>query len=107
MIGDLPMPENTDGPVFSEAEKRSTRQKRSKNKIISEILDICLEGANKTRIVYQVNLNFRTVNSYLDMLIKNSMIEVSGDAKKIYKTTEKGKELRSNYDRVKGETDWF
>lgn len=107
MIGDLPMPENTDGPVFGEAEKRSTRQKRSKNKIISEILDICLEGANKTRIVYQVNLNFRTVNSYLDMLIKNSMIEVSGDAKKIYRTTEKGKELRSNYDRVKGETDWF
>jgi len=107
MIEDLTMPENTDGPVFSEAEKSSTRQKRSKNKIISEILDICLEGANKTRIVYQVNLNFRTVNSYLDMLIKNSMIEVSGDAKKIYKTTEKGKELRSNYDRVKGETDWF
>jgi predicted transcriptional regulator len=101
------MPEDMSGSASGETEKRGTRQKRSKNKIISEILDICLEGANKTRIVYQVNLNFRTVNSYLDLLINNSMIEVSGEAKKIYKTTERGRELRNNYDRVKDETDWF
>lgn len=101
------MPENRDSSMPEGDNKRGTRQKRSKNKIISEVLEICLEGANKTRIVYQVNLNFRTVNSYLDLLIKNSMIEVSGEEKKIYKTTEKGRELRNNYDRVKDETDWF
>ena len=51
--------------------------KRSKHVIISDILDICKRGANKTRIVYQANLNFRTVDPYIDLLIKNNLIEVS------------------------------
>jgi predicted transcriptional regulator len=34
--------------------------KRSKDQIVLEILRECLEdGASKTRIVYQVNLNFK------------------------------------------------
>jgi predicted transcriptional regulator len=49
--------------------------KRSKHVIISEILDICKDGANKTRIVYQANLNFRTVDPYIDLLIKNNLLE--------------------------------
>ena len=39
--------------------------KRSRDLIISQILFICAKGANKTRIVYQANLNFRTVDPYL------------------------------------------
>jgi len=104
----LSMLEDRDSSVSEGADQRRTRPKRSKNKIVSEILKVCLEGANKTRVVYQVNLNFRTVNSYLDLLIKNSMIEVITAAPtKTYKTTEKGKELLSSYDRVKDETAWF
>jgi predicted transcriptional regulator len=34
--------------------------RRSREEIVSEILDVCLNGANKTRIVYQANLNFRS-----------------------------------------------
>lgn len=101
------MSENRDSSVSDGADRKSTRPKRSKNRIISEILKVCLEGANKTRIVYQVNLNFRTVNTYLDLLIKNSMIKVTVAATKTYKTTEKGKELLSSYERVKDETVWF
>lgn len=103
----MSMLEDKDSSVSEGTDQRSTRPKRSKNKIVSEILKVCLEGANKTRIVYQVNLNFRTVNSYLDLLIKNSMIEVIAAATKTYKTTERGKELLSSYDRVKDETVWF
>ena len=44
--------------------------KRSKHTIISQILGICRDGASKTRIVYQANLNFRTVNPYIELLIK-------------------------------------
>jgi predicted transcriptional regulator len=105
--GDLPMPEDNSSPASYETEKIKMRPKRSKNKIVSEILEICLEGTNKTRIVYQANLNFKTVNSYLDLLINNSMIVVTKGPKKIYTTTEKGRELLSNYDRVKDETAWF
>lgn len=36
--------------------------KRNRNEIISEILRVCMKGASKTRVVYQANLNFRTVN---------------------------------------------
>jgi len=48
--------------------------KRSRDVIISKILDICIEGAHKTKIVYQANLNFRTVNPYIELLTKNGMI---------------------------------
>ena len=40
--------------------------KRSRDTIISHILDICANGASKTRIVYQANLNFRTALPYED-----------------------------------------
>jgi predicted transcriptional regulator len=65
-------------------------KKRSKNQIIEEILTTCQEGASKTRIVYQVNLNFRTINPYLDSFTKNGLLEVlEGDPTK-YNTTDKG-----------------
>jgi predicted transcriptional regulator len=54
--------------------RRNRMMRRSKHAIISEILDVCRTGACKTRIVYQANLNFRTVNPYIDLLIKNNLL---------------------------------
>ena len=48
--------------------------KRSKDLIISQILLVCAKGANKTRIVYQANLNFRTVDPYLKLLMERGLI---------------------------------
>jgi len=67
--------------------------KRSRNEIISQILEICKNGASKTKIVYQANLNFRTVNPYLDLLIKNELIRVNEGRAILYNTTPKGKRL--------------
>ncbi|MDQ1313712.1 winged helix-turn-helix domain-containing protein [Methanothrix sp.] len=68
--------------------------KRSREEISSQILKICLDGANKTKIVYQANLNFRTANSYLDILIKNQhLIETIQGEQILYKTTTKGENL--------------
>jgi len=64
--------------------------KRSRNEIISQILEICINGANKTHIVYQANLNFRTVNTYLDPLIKNGLIRVNEEREIHYEITPKG-----------------
>ncbi|HWQ20196.1 MAG TPA: winged helix-turn-helix domain-containing protein, partial [Methanotrichaceae archaeon] len=33
--------------------------RRDKLQIILDILEICVNGANKTKIVYQANLNFK------------------------------------------------
>ena len=65
--------------------------KRSKDQIILEILKECLEdGASKTRIVYQVNLNFKTVDVYLGLLLKNGLLEAIPGDHMMYKTTAKG-----------------
>ena len=64
--------------------------KRSRNDIVSQILDVCKCGANKTRIVYQANLNFRSVDPYIDLLIKNNLIEVKQGKNVLYETTDKG-----------------
>lgn len=67
--------------------------KRSKQEIIAQILEVCLERSSKTRIVYQVNLNFRTINPYLQLLLKNELLDMVIEEQKLYKTTAKGEIL--------------
>lgn len=74
--------------------------KRDKDAIMSEILDVCRDGANKTRIVYQANLNFRTVNPYIELLVKNDLIKIKEDKNQIYETTERGISLLNDIKRV-------
>jgi len=66
--------------------------RRSKDKIIAQILEVCRmpPGVIKTKIVYQVNMNFNTIRPYLDLLIKNGLIEATPTKYPIYKTTAKG-----------------
>ncbi len=64
--------------------------RRTKGEVIVKILETCLTGSNKTVIVYQSNLNFKTIVPYIDSLMKNELITTM-DGK--YKTTDKGKKL--------------
>ena len=78
--------------------------KRSRDTIISKILDVCIGGAHKTRIVYQANMNLRTVNPYLDLLTINGMIgsqKVSNLV--VYETTTRGLALLENYKQIQSE----
>ena len=77
--------------------------KRSRDMIISQILDICIDGASKTKIVYQANLNFRTINPYLDLLTKNGLINVKKEQTIIYKTTPRGLNLLDNFRQIHNE----
>jgi len=74
--------------------------KRNRNEIISEILHICITGASKTRVVYQANLNFRTVDPYLQILIKNDLLKVNKGRHILYETTEKGRSLMETINQV-------
>lgn len=64
--------------------------RRSRDKIILDILSVCIEGENVTRIVYRANTNFTTIKTYLDTLIKNGLIEPRQGTPKLYITTPKG-----------------
>ncbi len=76
--------------------------KRSRHTIISRILDVCNSGASKTRIVYQANLNFRTVNPYIELLTKNGLIESKDGRTILYKTTDKGLKLQESFKNIDG-----
>lgn len=77
--------------------------KRSRETIITEILDICSNGASKTRIVYQVNLNFHTVIPYLDLLTRKGMIMSSKNNPIIFNTTSKGIKLLNDLRSIQNE----
>ncbi len=68
--------------------------RRDRLKILLDILEICREGANKTKIVYQANLNFKMINLYLDILDKEGLLTLKCSAQsRLYFTTEKGMAL--------------
>ncbi len=69
--------------------------KRNPDVVTAQILEICADGANKTRVVYQANLNSVKGTQYLDSLTKSGFLEAIPDGSRfIYKTTPKGGELR-------------
>jgi predicted transcriptional regulator len=76
--------------------------KRDKLEIIRSILLICKNGAKKTKIVYEANLNFKTADVYLKLLMHHEMIIKEGTT---YKTTPKGDELLSNLKEVSASLD--
>lgn len=65
--------------------------KRNIDQINAQILALCQgDGVSKTKIVYQVNLNFKTAKGYLDLLLEKGLLEAIPGEHIMYKTTEKG-----------------
>jgi predicted transcriptional regulator len=78
-------------------------KKRSKDQITALILRLCLgDGANKTQIVYQTNLQFKMMIWYLDLLLEKGLLDaVPGKHMNIiYKTTKKGERFLESLDEV-------
>ena len=70
-------------------------RRRTDDKIIYLILDICQDGALKTNIIHEAKLNYSTVNRYLDILVKNGMItELGKKPTTMFKTTTKGSKFK-------------
>ena len=83
-------------------------KKRTNDAIASEILKICVNGAVKTRIVYQANLNFLSAKPYLDRFIERGLLEVIPMGSRIvYKTTPKGMDLKERFERFQSEIGEF
>ena len=75
--------------------------KRNKAQIMGDILSLCKNQTSLTRIVYQCNLNFKTVKPYLEHLIKYGLLETSGEGRTLYSTTEKGLDALRQLDLVR------
>jgi predicted transcriptional regulator len=63
-------------------------KRRSRTDIADAILKVAMNGAKKTHIVYEVNLNFNIAQEYLKMLKNKELIR---DENGIFTTTDKGK----------------
>ncbi len=63
------------------------KRRRNRLEITITMLEGCINGINKTKLMYMVNLSTRPFNKYLDILIKNGYIKKEG---KLYKLTDKG-----------------
>ncbi len=65
--------------------------RRTRLEVLGSILGICRgEGSSKTRIVYQVNLNFKNAGAYLKWLTEKGYLE---RADRLYKLTPAGEEM--------------
>jgi predicted transcriptional regulator len=62
--------------------------RRSRTDIAVDILRVSMNGAKKTHIVYEVNLNFNIAHKYLEMLKEKELIR---NEKGLFITTDKGK----------------
>lgn len=80
--------------------------RRNLNVVTAQILEICADGAGKTRVVYQANLNATTGAQYLDNLIRSGYIEAIPKGSRImYKTTPKGRELQEKLGQIRNMMD--
>jgi len=68
--------------------------RRNNLDICSDILRTARGGANKTRIVYQANLNFKIVEEYLLRLIHRGLLRPSDN---IFITTPEGVDFIEQY----------
>lgn len=81
-------------------------KRRTNDLIASQILKVCANGASKSRIVYQANLNSVSAKPYLDNLINNGFMEVVPQGSRIiYKTTQKGLEMNNIFKQFHSEMD--
>lgn len=72
---------------------------RSRNEIVSMILDSVSSGATKTRIMYQAYLSYTQLKEYLAYLEQGEIIKYE-EGTQIYRITEKGRKLMHLYEEI-------
>jgi len=69
--------------------------RRNKLDIYVDILRVSKEGAKKTHLVYNANLNFNIIKKYMNELLEKQLLEQSGDR---FYQTEKGSKFIERYE---------
>src|SRR5215467_2005941 len=71
---------------------------RTRTDILAQILESAQGGASKTRIMYKTFLSHTQLGEYLDILLKNQLLEYT--AARVYKVTPKGQHFISTYNKM-------
>ena len=78
------------------------RRRRDRLYIMAEILEVAIDGALKTQMMYRANLSFAQLNEYLKLLTDLKLLEIlENNGRRIYKTTSKGMHYLQSYREIK------
>jgi len=70
--------------------------------IMAEILEVALDGALKTQVMYRANLSFAQLNEYLKVMLDLKLMEaVKNSERTVYKTTQKGMRYLQSYREIR------
>jgi predicted transcriptional regulator len=71
--------------------------------IMAEILEVTIDGALKTQVMYRANLSFAQLNEYLKLMLDMKLLEcVKNSDRTFYKTTSKGMRYLQSYRELRG-----
>jgi predicted transcriptional regulator len=76
--------------------KKTENKNRSSLEIVRDMLSVATERSRKTRILYDAHLNYRLLEKYLKILLKNGLMTTVDDS--CYLVTCKGKNFLQNYE---------
>ncbi len=74
--------------------------RRGREEIIAAILTSVLQGATKSKIIYNAYLNYYQAEKYIEYLLSHNLITSNG---KIYKITENGMDYLKTFTMIKGD----
>jgi predicted transcriptional regulator len=84
-----------------EIRSNDLERRRDRLYIMAEILEVTLEGALKTQVMYKANLSFAQLQQYLSLLLDLNLLELTENNKKsLYKTTIKGMRFLESYKQI-------
>jgi predicted transcriptional regulator len=69
---------------------------------MAEILEVAIDGALKTQVMYRANLSFAQLNEYLRLMMDLRLLEsVKNTERTLYKTTAKGVRYLQSYREIR------
>jgi len=91
--------ERSYGSILSSTD--NPRKRRDRMFIMAEILEVAIDGALKTQLMYRANLSFAQLNEYMKLLLEMKLMEtVESTQKTIYRTTSKGMRYLQSYKEI-------
>jgi predicted transcriptional regulator len=69
---------------------------------MAEILEVAIDGALKTQLMYRANLSFAQLNEYIKILVDLGLLSIDNNSQRtVYRTTQKGMRYLQSYREIK------
>jgi predicted transcriptional regulator len=69
---------------------------------MAEILEVAIDGALKTQLMYRANLSFAQLNEYIKILVNLGLMSIDNNSQRtVYRTTQKGMRYLQSYREIK------